>query len=386
MYRFVILGAGLAGLSLARALVRHGIDDRVAILDAKPRLADDRMWSFWDVDGSSDAHLASGRWERWELRDRSGAYVQESARFPYVALRSTSFYASVLGELAVRNVDVVLGDAVIAVDEGRDSCVVRTRGGKSATARVVFDARGLDGAMVRDAAVVQRFVGRRIETERDAFDPAVATLMAVQPDTQDGFHFFYILPFGPREALVENTYFARRPIARARIEGELDGYVAQHYGFARPVPSYVEAGAIPMSTALALPRATARVIPIGLRGGCARPGSGYTFHRTQHQVEAIADAIVRDGDAFARRRFALGAPACDAWLLQAARRAPQVLPGAFRRLFGTTEGDALARFMMDRANPAQTFPLLLASALGAADGLLERQPRVAEGQRRLAHR
>lgn len=140
MYRFAIVGAGLAGLSLARALVRRGVDGPIAILDAKPSIADDRMWSFWDVDGSGDARLASGTWQRWELRDRSGSYTQESAQFPYVSLRSSSFYASVLDELRSRNVDLLLGDAVTAVDESPDSCIVRTRGGRNFAAAYAFDA------------------------------------------------------------------------------------------------------------------------------------------------------------------------------------------------------------------------------------------------------
>jgi len=58
--------------------------------------------------------------------------------------------------------------------------------------------------------------------------------------------------------------------SRARLEGELDAYVSERYAFVRPVPSYVEVGTIPTSSALALPRATARVIPIALRRSCAR--------------------------------------------------------------------------------------------------------------------
>lgn len=384
-YRFAIVGAGLAGLSLARAFARSGVAGDVAIVDAKAAFSDDRTWSFWDVDGSSDADLAARSWLRWQLSDESGTYVQQSATIPYVSIKSRSFYDAALAEIRAARYDLFLGEPVVSIDEQARNCAVRTRS-RTLHAQYVFDARGLTAAMVDGVDVVQRFAGFRIETACDTFDAGVATLMDVQADTGDGFHFFYLLPFSPREALVENTYFARRPIGRARLEAELDRYIARRFSAARPAVRYREVGALPMSSNLALPRRTARVFPIGLRGGCARPGSGYTFHRVQNQVAHIArtfaNAHASNGDV----DFTARAPWFDAVLLAAASAAPDLLPHAFRRLFATIDADTLARFMMDRAGPAETFPVLLASAIGAGRRLWARAPTLPPGRPRLAPR
>ena len=226
--------------------------------------------------------------------------------------------------------------------------------------------------MVGASPVVQRFVGRRITTKCDVFEPGVATLMDVQDDTDDGFHFYYVLPFTAREALVENTYFARVSISAARLESELDAYVSRRYGRTLAGTDYREIGAIPMSSArMAQPR-TRRVVPIGLRGGCARPGSGYTFHRVAMQTAALVAAFAPDDAPPTDSSYALAPPACDAWLIAAARYAPSLLPGAFAKLFATTDGDRVARFMMDRAGALESFPVLAASAFGAAQTLLTR--------------
>lgn len=370
-YRLAILGAGLAGLSLARAFARRGLRDDVVIVDAKPRFRDDRTWSFWDTDANPDVHLARARWNAWQLVDARGAYQQHSKSAPYVALRSADFYASARAEIEAAGFEIALGERVAKVSESSHGCVVETSR-RELRADFVFDARGLTAEMVGASHVVQRFAGRRIVTRHDAFEPNVATLMDVQRDTSDGFHFYYILPFTAREALVENTYFARAPIAAARIDAELDAYVARRFGAEIGAATYREIGAIPMNAARTSVARTRRIVPIGLRGGCARPGSGYTFHRVAIQTAAIADAFASDDAEAVQKDFALTPPACDAWLIAAARHAPSLLPGAFARLFATTDGERVARFMMDRAGPLESFPVLAASALGAAQTLLPR--------------
>jgi lycopene beta-cyclase len=370
-YRFAILGAGLAGLSLARAFARAGVRDRITVVDVKPAFRDDRTWSFWDIDGNGDAGLAAGRWHAWQLIDARGAYVQRSEHAPYVALRSADFYESACSEITEAGFEIALGERVADVTESERGCMVTTSRRRFA-ADIVFDARGLSTAMVGASPVVQRFVGRRISTKRDAFEPGVATLMDVQDDTADGFHFYYVLPFTAREALVENTYFARAPIATARLEAELDAYVMRRYGRVLAGTDYREIGAIPMSAARASYTRTRRVVPIGLRGGCARPGSGYTFHRVAMQTAALAQAFAPHDAPLRERSFALAPPTCDAWLIAAARHAPSLLPGAFAKLFATTDGNRVARFMMDRAGALESFPVLAASALGAAQTLLTR--------------
>jgi lycopene beta-cyclase len=302
-----------------------------------------------------------------------------------VSIKSRCFYDAALAEIRAAGCDLFLGEPVTAIDERARNCTIRTRS-RTLRADYVFDARGLTAAMLDGVDVVQRFAGYRIETERDTFDAGVATLMDVQTDTSDGFHFFYLLPFGAREALVENTYFARRPIGRTRLESELVRYIARRFGSARPAIRYREAGALPMSSRLSLPRPTARVVPIGLRGGCARPGSGYTFHRVQSQAASIARAFAAPRASIDGVDFGARAPWCDTVFLAAAHAVPDLLPQAFRHLFATVDGDMLARFMMDRAGPAETFPVLLASAIGAGRRLWARAPALPPWRPRLAPR
>jgi len=100
-----------------------------------------------------------------------------------------------------------------------------------------------------------------------------------------------------------------------------------------------------------------------------------TKFRKAHKGRIHGDA--KGGSALNFGAFGLKALAPDritARQIEAARRAPKLLPRAFRRLFATIEGDRLAQFMMDRTGPLETLPVLAASVLGALEGLGDAAP------------
>lgn len=365
-YRIVILGAGLSGLSLARALARREVSGPILIVDRKPAMADDRTWCYWETPGCDFSDLAIMRWDRWNYRDVSGVYEQRSERHRYTCIRGIDFYRRSLDDIRDAAIDVAFDEHVLNVREEARECAIVTRK-RTLRAERVFDARGIAPGMHDRHAIVQRFAGYRVQTATPAFDPRSATLMDVQPDTEDGFHFFYVLPFGEREALIENTYFALRPIGAARLRRELDDY-ARRFERHAPVVAHVETGAIPMSAGRDLPQETRRYTPIGLRGGCARPGSGYTFHRVQEQVARIAESLARGERPV--RTFAAKAPVCDRIFLDILRRRPDLAPRIFRRLFASTNGGSLARFMMDAPSLLDSTLVVGASGAGALEGAL----------------
>ena len=55
----------------------------------------------------------------------------------------------------------------------------------------------------------QQFFGSYIKTEQEIFDDQKATFMEFSK-LRNKFHFMYILPFSPTEALIESTYFSSK--------------------------------------------------------------------------------------------------------------------------------------------------------------------------------
>ena len=94
-------------------------------------------------------------------------------------------------------------------------------------ARRVIDTRP---SAIADGTLLQHFYGWEIETDKDVFDPTTVTLMDFSSGSADDIHFFYVLPFSPRAALVESTHFSKKTCTIDQYETELSGYLQQRYG------------------------------------------------------------------------------------------------------------------------------------------------------------
>ena len=348
-FRYIILGAGAAGLSLCQALLERGVRDPILILDRKAAFADDRTWCFWNVHPTPFTHLAAHCWHEWDVFDGAGERaVQTSPTVGYACLRSRDFYAHVL-ETTRRcgNVTLMLG-CPIQDCRSEDGQAVVEAAGVTYQADYVFDSRlpaPSDGDML-----TQRFFGQFVRTQAPCFDTTRCTLMDFRVSQAKGLHFLYTLPFSPTEALVEDTYIQDGGAARLTPEehrAEIGAYLMHRCGLTDFAVTREETGAIPMTTR-PFPKRDGRVFFIGTAGGCTKPSSGYTFLRIQEQCRQIADAAV--GEALGGFREAL-APAryrfFDAVFLQVLRDDPAAFPSYFKRLFERVPPEALTAFLSE---------------------------------------
>ena len=375
----VILGAGLAGLTLAHALVREGVRAPIVVIDRRTAHTRDRTWCWWDVAPTPYTALASRRWSSWRVVRGGRATVQTSADHPYVHLEARRFYEAALGALAAApNVQLRLGETVRAVQVDGDAPSVVTSRERLEAARV-YDALAAGSPLLRGrpAGVVelaQAFLGWEVETDRPAFDPGTATLMDFAAAGGDEVRFTYVLPFSPTRALVEDTSLGgpSRPHAARReaVAAWLARTPAREWRVL-----HEEHGRIPMTTHRFALHHGPRVHAVGTAAGSVRPSSGYAYLRTQAHCGAVARAV-----AGGRPLPAALAPArrtlLDAVFLRALRERPAAFPRYFELLLARTAADAFARFMGDASSPADearviaALPKLpfLAAAMGAARG------------------
>ncbi|MEO1086775.1 MAG: lycopene cyclase family protein [Acidobacteriota bacterium] len=363
----VILGAGLAGSSLAVRLAEPRLSHlRVAVLEPRTEFLDDRTWCSWRTGDHPFQKDVGASWRRLEVRWPGGSIRIEPGT-PYDCLSARRFYDAVLPRLgAAPNISLRLGASALGVDPGSGPgpAVVEHGGGRIA-ADCVFDSRPPD---TPSGALVQHFLGWEIETEAPRFDAGCATLMDFDVDAESAIHFVYVLPFGPRRALVESTWIEPTPRRDVDYGGHLRRWIADHV---EPGPWRVvreERGCLPMTGALRPARAPSRHVPLGVRGGALRPSSGYAFARIQRASNRMADALMGDEwrvrgvrpprldgrlDAFMDRVF-----------LGYLRRYPERAPALFADLFTRCSADRLVRFLAgtgglrDRAAVMASLPTL----------------------------
>lgn len=338
----VILGAGLAGLSLAVQLVRHGVREPIVVVDQRTEFGRDRTWCTWASPDLPFLELSRHHWSTWEVVTTAGAGRGTSRARPYVHIDSADFYAVALDELErAANVEVRLGERVTDLGDGW-----------AQTSRERLEGQIHDGLAMSSPALRQTrmdlwqaFHGWEVQTDTARFDPGVATLMDFRVDQDEGVNFLYVLPYAPDRALVEHTSFARGGPARHKRRKALAAYLGDGYEIV-----HEERGRLPMTTAPIPARRSERTNAIGIAGGALRPSSGYAFSRVQAHSIAIARAVAAGQPtperAGLRRRGAL-----DNVFLHALATEPEAFPERFRALVERVPGTVFARFMTDQSSP-----------------------------------
>jgi lycopene beta-cyclase len=369
----LILGAGCAGLGLARALIDHGVDEPLVLLDRRTSFANDRTWCFWQTDPaiprSGDAVHA---WESWELVGRDGTRVrQTSTRHPYLQLPAERYYEASLRALkGAPQVELRLGERVRAAQHRPDGRIEVQSSGGSFTADQIHDAMGGAGPLGADrpAGAIelrQSFLGLEIEAHRAVFDPGLATLMDFRTDGRPGglggLHFMYVLPTSPTRALVEHTTLGPSTVPAAVRRRAITAYLSAHWALDRWDVVREERGVLPMTThRFPLTRGPG-IGTLGAAAGAVRPSSGYAFARIQRHVDAVARAVAQGTAAPARLARPHHALLDDLFL-----RALAVDPPSFDRILlglaAHTDGDRFARFMSDASTVADDLAVMRALA------------------------
>jgi len=362
-FKYVILGAGCAGLSLCHALLAQGVTDPILILDSKPAFANDRTWCFWSVRPNPFSSLASHCWHQWEVIDASGHPASQiSTSIGYFCLHGIDFYAHILDVIRRHpTVSLQLNCSVVSCRTHKSGISVRTADGEAFNAEYGFDSRSrpclhhekkFEKKFEKKNAIAfdQRFFGQFVRAEEPLFYPSKCTLMDYRVSQEQGLHFAYVLPFSPVEALIENTYIEKageNQLTSEQHRTEIRNYLRQHYGLHTFDVLREEAGTIPM-TPRPFPKRKGRIFFIGTAGGCTKPSSGYTFQRIQEQARQMAVAAAAGTLASFREkpppfRFRY----FDTVFLQAMHDRPEAFLGYFQRLFARVPPEALASFLSE---------------------------------------
>ncbi|MEU2119624.1 lycopene cyclase family protein [Streptomyces sp. NPDC016459] len=356
-----VIGAGAAGLSLAHRLNGHLPGARtpsVVLVDAPPGplRPPPRTWCFWETGhGRFDAAVRA-EWHRLRVRPPVGRPIEgDIAPLRYKMIRSDDFESLVARDLArgpnVRRLEATV-DTVEEFPSGARVLMTRPDGRPHALeARWVFDSRPLGSLPAARTTLLQHFHGWFVRTERPVFDAGTAELMDFRtPQPADGLSFGYVLPTGPREALVEYTEFSPRLLTAIGYEAAVRHYADDVLGLGDLETVATETGVIPMTDAPMPRRVGASVFRIGAAGGATRPSTGYAFAALQRQTRSVATALRQGRVPVPPAAHSPRARAMDAVLLRALDSGRVDGPALFTRLFARVPTGRLLRFLDGRTN------------------------------------
>lgn len=196
----ILAGGGLANGLIAWRLrtARPGL--RILLLEQDARLGGNHTWSFHDGDLEPAQHawiapLVSQRWPRHEVV------------FPDHARMLEGGYASIASSDFARVIEAALGPALRlrARIAGLAPTRVELADGEVLEARAVIDGRGLH-ASPRLALGCQTFLGQEVLLDRPhGLEHPI--IMDANVEQQGGYRFVYVLPFGERRLLIEDTHY-----------------------------------------------------------------------------------------------------------------------------------------------------------------------------------
>jgi len=354
-----IVGAGLAGLSLAVRLAARRNPPQILIIDPRTTHERDRTWCTWSVQPHPFIDCVSHRWPEWTVGSGDAAVVRRSERFPYQRIPADALYHKAKTLLAqAPSVTWALGRSVVGLEETAGQVSITLSDGKNIEARQVYDSRPPE--IKTTDGWRQIFSGLEIRCPGARWNPEKVVLMDFQSADKNGVRFFYILPLANDSFLVEDTWLCPAGKMPVFSEAEILSYASERIGVTGWEILHREKGTIPM---FAQPTAitSGRITAIGTRGGAVRSSSGYAFTRIQQEAEALAAAypnLPRAGGGISFLRM------MDAIFIQAVDQHPERLPDYMGRLFQKVNPERLIRFMESCPNWLDRLAVMRALPLG----------------------
>lgn len=345
----IIVGAGLAGLSLAVGIAR---DPRfrgrsVALFDSRRRYTEDRTWCRFEASPDPFEDCVAQRYGRARVGFDGTPGRELVLAYPYARIDALALYRTASARVVAAGQRLQLDTTIRSVEEETDAVRVITSTGVHA-APLVVDTRP---DPVCGSAMSQRFVGRVVEVDEPVFDPGVCDLMHHMRADHRGLNFMYVLPLAPTRALIEDTWFTPPETTLPDPNAAISRFMRVRYGVDAHRVVREERGCLPMG---AHPRAPApsRVVRFGVGAGDIRVATGYAYDAIQRRVVPLLDAL--DAALLSAAPAVAPAPAfspfvrwMDEIFMRAARRHPADLANWMWALFDRVPIARMQRFLHD---------------------------------------
>lgn len=362
-YDYILLGAGLSGLTTALRMARDPFfaQKSIAILDKDLNKKNDRTWCFWETSASLYEEVISYRWPSILIKGNGLDTPIDIAPYVYKKVESEELYAFVKEELSQHSNITFIESTIHSCKQSISNATVHTTN-NIFTAQVVLNSVYKPQILEKQQQKVvlqQHFIGWFVKTKTAVFNPEVATYMDFSILQKGNCRFMYVLPTSATEALLEYTLFSKNLLPKAEYEEGIKTYLSK-LGVTDYEITAREQGSIPMTTYDFTQHNTENIVHIGTAGGWTKASTGYTFKHTLKKSQALI-AFLKSGKPLTSYRLKNRWVFYDAVLLEVLAKHNDQGATIFTRMFKKGEAGHIFRFLDEESSYADELKVVLSA-------------------------
>jgi lycopene beta-cyclase len=316
------------------------------IVEPRREYVNDRTWSFWAEEQNEVSHLIHQRWKSWGLSEADRYVLHSGTNIYYQQIRAIDFYEDALTCLKdKRNISFFRGAKARPPIKQADWVEIETDVGRI-RADYVVDSRPRPSD-TDTSKIWQVFSGGDVELADECLDPGSAQIMTNMVSDSLGLKFSYVLPQGPRHALVQTTRFTSTRIEPSQLDVEFKRDL-KHLTKGKVHVRRWERGCLPMGQTPLNSEKCSRIIPAGQANGALRPATGYGFLSIQEWALGFSEAFAAGNYDKARDLTVVQKGVMDDIFLAAFLANPSQSADWFMSIAEQLSGDEFGRFISQR--------------------------------------
>tara|TARA_B100000989_G_C19527010_1_gene467476 strand:+ start:1426 stop:2562 length:1137 start_codon:yes stop_codon:yes gene_type:complete len=287
-FDIIIIGFGLSGVTLLSELLKR-TNKNVLVLEKKTKLERDKTWCFWNKPTNVFTKKYRNSWKKIVVMFRNKKITKFDQSISYEQIFSDDLYnygKKILHES--KKSKLLLGQNINKIEENKDRIYIRSNN-KLYSAKYIFDSR--PSKFIR-GKLVQHFCGIEVEANKNIFETDEVILMNFQKNTEK-VHFFYILPYTKKRALVESTYLSNFIFNKNKYLSDIKKFLKETYPDVSFKNIYKEIGVIPMYRQKKS-HSFNNLFQIGTADNWVRMSSGYAFQNSFKKSKELVEKLLNN--------------------------------------------------------------------------------------------
>ena len=276
MFDLILIGRGLSNLLFISQYSKTHQNIKILILEKNKKI-DERFISTWQGPGLIDLKneyniFPIKSFNEISVSEKNYKIKRKINPYKYNTYQYSKIINVLLNQIKARGIKILYSE-VSKIKENKSYVSVSTNKGVYKSKYVLNSSPHHETNIDKSKPMLyQYFIGTTIKKDKDHNINECQLMNFIHVDKEIAFN--YVIPFNKNSLLIETTAFGR--LKNFDNLQKLHQISLTQYKTFKSLS--VEKGIIPMSISQSFKR-TNRIIPTGIRGGFARPSSGYLFLR-----------------------------------------------------------------------------------------------------------